>query len=76
MERLTQNQFDALAELLTFRQGSLRAQAAQLVLVGGLTKQEAMERTGIARQNCDTALAACMRGIKLARIVCGQQPAE
>jgi len=75
VERLTQTQFDALAELMSIRPGSQRAQAAQLVLVGGVSKKEAIERTGIARQNCDIAVDACLRGIRLARVVCGL-PAE
>lgn len=66
--RLTSDQFDALAELLRLRD-STRTQAARLMLVDGLTRDEAMAATGTSRQNVEAAVASCERGLELARRV-------
>lgn len=69
-ERLTSEQFAALAQLLRLRGGQTQ-EAVRLVLVEGLPAGEAATRVGISGQGVHNALVSCRRGIRLARVVAG-----
>lgn len=70
MDRLTAEQFDALATLLRLRDGPVRA-AARLVLVDGDRQAEAARRAGTLPQHVYRAVKACRRGLNLARVAAG-----
>lgn len=70
MNRLTADQFDALATLLRLRDGPVRA-AARLVLVEGDSQAEAARRAGTLSQHVNRAVKACRRGLDLARVAAG-----
>ena len=67
---MTPAQFDALAQLLRLRGGPPQ-DAARLVLVEGLTAQQAAERTGLNRRQSYAALQRCREGLELAEAACG-----
>jgi len=68
---LTDDQFQALAELLRLRGGASQ-EAARLVFVEGLSTTEAGKRVGCSPQAVSNVLASCRRGIELAQRVCGE----
>ena len=70
MTMITDEQFDALAELLRLQNG-VRREAARLVLVAGLRPAEAARQAGTTPQTVNSALVSCRRGIALAQIVAG-----
>ncbi len=70
MTMLTDEQFDALAELLRLQNG-VRREAARLVLVDGLRPADAARQAGTTPQTVNSALVSCRRGIALAQIVAG-----
>jgi len=72
MRLLNGEQFEALAQLLRLRAGPASA-AARLVLVDGLRPAQAAARTGCSPQSASNTLAACRRGIALARRAAGVQ---
>jgi len=72
---MTGEQFGALARLLRLRPGPASA-AARLVLVDGLRPAQAADRTGCSPQSVSNTLAACRRGIDLARRAAGIQTLE
>lgn len=72
MSRMTDAQFEALAELLRMQNG-VRREAARLVLVEGLKPADAARRAGTTPQTVNSALVSCRRGIELAQRVAGKQ---
>ena len=70
MTMLTDEQFDALAELLRLQNG-VRREAARLVFVEGLRPADAARQAGTTPQTVNSALVSCRRGIALAQIVAG-----
>lgn len=72
---MTGDQFDALAKLLRLRAGPASA-AARLVLVDGLRPAQAAARAGCSPQSVSNTLAACRKGIELARRAAGIQAPE
>ena len=70
MTMITDEQFDALAELLRLQNG-VRREAARLVLVEGLRPADAARQAGTTPQTVNSALVSCRRGIALAQIVAG-----
>ena len=70
MTMITDEQFDALAELLRLQNG-VRREAARLVLVEGLRPADAARQAGTTPQTVNSALISCRRGISLAQIVAG-----
>jgi hypothetical protein len=65
---MTDDAFNALAELLRLRGGASQ-QAARFVLVEGWTPAAAARQSGTTPQAVSNALATCRRGIELARRV-------
>ena len=70
MTMITDEQFNALAELLRLQNG-VRREAARLVLVDGLRPADAARQAGTTPQTVNSALVSCRRGIALAQIVAG-----
>ncbi len=70
MDRVTAEQFDALSTLLRLRDSAPR-EGARLVLVEGLALSDAARAAGAERQNVHRAVAACRRGLDLARAAAG-----
>jgi DNA-directed RNA polymerase specialized sigma24 family protein len=64
---LTSEQFQALAELLRLREGA-SGQAAQLVLVSGLSQAEAGRQTGLSTAGVGNAVRRVRRGLELAKL--------
>jgi DNA-directed RNA polymerase specialized sigma24 family protein len=64
---LTSEQFEALAELLRLREG-VSGQAAQLVLVSGLSQAEAGRQTGLSTAGVGNAVRRVRRGLELAKL--------
>lgn len=64
---MTIEQFEALAELLRIR-GGASGQAAQLVLVGGLSQAEAGRQTGLSTAGVGNAVRRVRRGFELAKV--------
>lgn len=60
--------FEALASLMSLRQGSQRT-AAGLVLVDGVRPADAARACGISRSAVGNTLAVCRKGVALAKIV-------
>lgn len=67
---MTNEQFDALAELLRLRGGASQ-EAARLVLVNGLDRATAAQRAGVTADALRKCLKRCEEGLALARIACG-----
>jgi len=68
---LTDDQFDALAELLRLRGGASQ-EAARLALVDGLSTTEAARQVGLSSQAVSKVLASCRRGLELAQRIADQ----
>jgi predicted DNA-binding protein (UPF0251 family) len=64
---MTPAQFDAIAHLCRLRQSASR-EAARLVLVDGLSLDDAAKRTGITLQGTSQAVLALRRALELARV--------
>lgn len=73
MATLTDEKFNALADLLRLRDSPSRA-AARLVLVDELTPADAARQTGTTPQAVSNALASCRRGLALVAIIAGNSP--
>lgn len=71
---MTPAQFAALADLLQMRAGPAQ-EAAQLVLVAGITSAEAARRTGLSPQAASQAVVRARRGLALAQQAAGIDPA-
>lgn len=69
-ERISADQFEALATLLRMRDSPAR-DAARRVLVEGAGTTEAARAAGTGPQNVHRAVTACRRGLDLARIAAG-----
>lgn len=67
---MTQDQFDALAELLRLRGGAAK-EAARMVLIDGLSPADAARATGISPQSVTNAVTRCRKGLALSKIVAG-----
>ena len=67
MDRLTNDQFDALAQLLRLR-ASPSQRAARLVLVGGMTQAAAARELDVLSQSVYNAVARVRTGLELARL--------
>ncbi|WP_339869097.1 hypothetical protein [Pseudohongiella nitratireducens] len=67
--RLSELQFNALAQLIQLRQGRSK-EAARLVLVDGKTTSEAAHETDLSLQAVSNVVTRCKRGIALAEEVC------
>lgn len=73
---MNDEQFQALAQLLRLRGGASQ-EAGRLVMVEGLTGAEAALRCGVTPQSVSQVVAACRRGLALARKAVGNQaPAQ
>lgn len=68
--RLTQAQFEALAEQISLRSSPSSA-AAELVLVHGLRPSDAARQAGVTPRAVDNALRRCRRGYLLAHTIVG-----
>ena len=69
---MTPERFEALASLLRLRFGPAQV-AARLVLVDGLRLADAAREAGCTPQNAANTLAACRRGLALARVAAACQ---
>ena len=69
---MTPERFDALAALLRLRFGPAQV-AARLVLVDGLRLADAAREAGCTAQSAANTLAACRRGLALARVAAACQ---
>jgi len=67
---MTPDQFAALAELLSLRDGPAQ-ECARLVLVEGVPQAEATERTGLSRQAASQVLKRVRAGLELANRAAG-----
>lgn len=67
---MTNDQFDALAQLMRLRTGT-QQDAARLVLVGGMRQVDAARQLGISTAALGATMRACRRGVALAEIICG-----
>lgn len=67
---MTPARFAALATLLRLRAGPAQV-AARLVLVDGLRLADAAREAGCTPQSAANTLAACRRGLALARTAAG-----
>lgn len=65
---MTQDQFDALAQLMRLRQSASR-EALRLVLVESMTHAAAAERAGAIRTDVTRQVSSAKRAIELARTV-------
>lgn len=63
---MTDDQFDALAQLMRLRDSPSR-EALRLVLVDGLTHSAAADRTGAPRPSVTRQVSSARRTIELAR---------
>lgn len=74
---MTNDQFNALAQLMRLRTGT-QQDAARLVLVGGMRQVDAARQLGISTAALGATMRACRRGVALAGIVCGapQKPLD
>ncbi len=70
---MTNDQFDAIAQLMRLRTGA-QQDAARLVLVGGMRQVDAARQLGISTAALGATMRACRRGVALAGIVCGAPP--
>ena len=68
--RMTNAQFDALAQLVRLRTGA-QQDAARLVLVDGMRQVDAARQLGISTAALGATMRACRRGVALAEIICG-----
>lgn len=68
MQRLTEDQFAALAELLRMRDSPSR-EAARKVLVEGEEAASVAEQLSISQSGVSRALMRCRRGLELVRRV-------
>jgi len=64
---MTDASFQALAQLMSLRQGSQRT-AAGLALVEGMRPADAARACGISRSAVGNTLAVCRKGLALAKI--------
>ena len=71
---MTPEQFSALAQLMQLRNGPAH-EAAQLVLVDGLTVTEAARKVGLSPQAASNSVQRCRRGFVLARVAAGHPSA-
>lgn len=69
-EQITSEQLDAAARLIRMADGKSRA-AARLVLVDGLSGNEAAERVGVTASTVSGAVGRVLRAIDLARVAAG-----
>lgn len=74
---MTNDQFDALAQLMRLRTGT-QQDAARLVLVGGMRQVDAARQLGISTAALGATMRSCRRGVALAGIICGapQKPLD
>ena len=74
---MTNDQFDALAQLMRLRTGSQQG-AARLVLVDGMRQVDAARQLGISTAALGATMRSCRRGVALAEIICGapQKPLD
>lgn len=74
---MTDDQFDALAQLMRLRTGT-QQDAARLVLVGGMRQVDAARQLGISTAALGATMRSCRRGVALAGIICGvpQKPLD
>ena len=71
---MTTDQFQALVQLLSLRDGPQR-EAARMVLVDGMRQVDAARQCGITPPALGNTLRACRRGVELARVIAGSAPA-
>lgn len=69
-EQITSEQLDAAAKLIRMGDSKSRA-AARLVLVEGLSGDEAAERIGVTASTVSGAVGRVLRAIDLARVAAG-----
>lgn len=67
---MTPDAFAALAKLLRLRTGQ-QQDGARLVLVDGLRPADAAREVGVTAKALGNTLAACRKGLDLARAACG-----
>lgn len=67
---MTNDQFDALAQLLRLRPGPAR-EGARLYFVDGVTQLAAAECVGASHQSVNNCVMTCRRGIELAKKAVG-----
>ena len=68
---MTNDQFDALAQLVRLRTGA-QQDAARLVLVGGMRQVDAARQLGISTAALGATMRACRRGVALAGVIHGR----
>lgn len=68
MAEITQQQFDALAELMRLRTGSKAREAARLVLVDGVSIGDAGRAVELPYKDASRAVQAAHKALNLARI--------
>lgn len=64
---MTDNQFNALAQLLRLRPGPAR-EAARLVLVGGMTQADAARKLDVSPNIVTNAVARARSGLELVKL--------
>ena len=69
--RMTNDQFDALAQLMRLRTGA-QQDAARLVLVDGMRQVDAARQLGISTAALGATMRACRRGVALAGVIHGR----
>lgn len=72
-DSITDEQFDAIAQLIRMQRDQPSAQAARLVLVEGMTGAEAARRLGVTPQTVSGAVVRVQRAMALARIAAGSE---
>lgn len=75
MQRMTQTQFDALAQLLRLRDGAAR-EAARLHLMEGLSAPESAAAAGLSYRAAWQAIKRATDGLALAQIATGRDAAK